>query len=325
MVIKLSLVGRVLYRKITTHIEIKSTKHLIARHQFSTLKNLHTQNKHLDYCQKLVKSRDYDNYLATVLLSALSQNVGFAVRAFNIEVAQIQESTSIAETGRMRVDFWRRKIADTFQGRPPNHPVTILIALCLEQQWMSEKWFQRIIDVREKYLGHSASFMSLDDAEDYGEYAVSSLYYLILESLEVNNNDIFYAASHLGIANSLVTMIKSAPHFVTQGHVILPTELCVKHQISQEEILRGQKQEKLGEIVFDIASQASLHLGGMKKLLKDIPMSTDVKNVFLPSVSCEMFLEHVRKLHFNLNHKSLNQKQWTLPLKLYIASKKKSI
>ena len=319
-----SVINRAFYKTISSHGMVnKCFKHFLRRN-FSTVQSFHIRNKHLDYCQKLVKSRDYDNYLALILLPALSQNVGFAVRAFNIEIAQIQESTSIVETGKMRVDFWRKKIADTFQGAPPNHPVTILIALCLEKQWMSEKWFQRVIDVREKYL-QSTSFMSLDDAEDYGEYAVSSLYYLILESLEVNNNDVFYAASHLGIANSLVTMIKSVPHFISQGQVILPTELCVKHQISQEEILRGQKPEKLAEILFDIASQASLHLDGMHKFLKESNVPMEVKNVFLPSVSCGMFLEHIRKLDFNMNHKSFNQKQWTLPLKLYLASKKKGI
>ena len=307
------------------NIEKDLFSRFISKCHFSVLRNLQSPNKHLEYCQKLVKTRDYENYLATALLPSLSQHVGFAVRAFNIEVAQIQESTSISETGKMRVGFWRQNISETFQGRPPNHPVTILLALCLEKQWLSEKWFQRIIDVREKYL-HNTAFMTLDDAEDYGEYAMSSVFYLVLESLDVSNNDIFYAASHLGIANSLATLVKSAPHFIKQGHVILPTELCVKHKISQEEILRGQSQEKLVEIVFEVASQASLHLDGMRKYLKDVPqLSRGAKNVFLPSIPCDMFLEHVQKLDFNLNHESLNRKHWMLPLKLYLASRQNSI
>ena len=279
------------------------------------------QNKHLDYCQKLVKTRDYDNYLATVLLKGLTQNVAFAVRALNIEIAQIQEATSTVQTGKMRIDFWRKNIASTFQGNPPNHPVTILIALCLEQQWLSEKWFQRMLDVRERYLSN-VSFMTLDDAEDYGEYAISSLFYLILESSQVSNNDLYYAASHLGIASSLITMIRSSPHYIKQGSVILPTELCVKYQISQEQIFRKQQKEKLAEVVFDIASQASLHIDGMKKLLRDAPpLPQDVKNIFLPHIIHAIFLEKLQKLNFDIHSPLLNRKQWTMPLKLYLKSR----
>jgi len=286
----------------------------------STARLFGGHNKHLDYCQKLVKTRDYDNYLATVLLTGLTQNVAFVVRAFNIEIAQIQESTSTVQTGKMRIDFWRKNIASTFQGNPPNHPVTILIALCLEQQWLSEKWFQRMLDVRERYL-NNVSFMTLDDSEDYGEYAISSLFYLILESLQVNNNDVYYAASHLGIAGSLITMIRSSPYYLKQGSVIFPTELCVKYKVSQEEILRNQQKEKLVEVVFDVASQASLHVDGMKKLLQEAPLSRDIKNVFLPHITHTMFLEKLRNLNFNINSPLLNRKQWTLPLKLYLKSR----
>ncbi|XP_066925111.1 NADH dehydrogenase (ubiquinone) complex I, assembly factor 6-like [Clytia hemisphaerica] len=306
------------------HLKRISRMFLKQYYSFSFSTTSHKPNKHLEYCQKLVKSRDYDNYLATALLQGLSQHVGFTVRAFNIEIAQIQESTSTQETAKMRIEFWRHNIKSTFQGQPPNHPVTILLALCLEKQWLSEKWFQRVVDVRERYL-NNAAFMSLDDKEDYGEYAVSSLYYLILESLQVTNNDIYYAASHLGIANSLITLIKASPYYIKQGSVILPTELCVKHDISQEDILRGQKQEQLSEIMFDLASQASLHIDGMKNYMKDTVASKEIKNVFLPHITCEQFLNHLQKTNFDINNPAFNRKHWSLPWKLYFASKRKLI
>lgn len=289
---------------------------LLSRH-LST--STYAKNRPIDYCVNLVKSRDYENYLCLSLLPQDVQAVGFTVRAFNIEVAQIQETTSNTQTGKMRVDFWRKNISKTYEGLPPNHPVAISLALCLEKQMLAEKWFHKIIDIRERYI-NNAAFMSLNDAEEYGEYASSSIFYLILESLGVPEHlDSSYAASHLGVACSLVTLIRSTPYFAKNGQVILPTELLVKHKLSQEEVIRNSNQSALKEAIYETASQAHLHLDGMKKLLDSVP---DAKNVYLPYFSCDMFLKHIQKLDFDAFHPSWNKKQWTLPALLWYKSQR---
>lgn len=287
------------------------------------LRNLSTtsfnKNAPIDYCVNLVKSRDYENYLCLSLLSQDAQEVGFTVRAFNIEVAQVQETTSIAQTAKMRIDFWRQNISRTFEGFPPNHPVAISLALCLEKQMLTEKWFHKIVDIREKYINNTA-FMSLDDAEEYGEYTLSSIFYLIMEGMGLEQIDASYAASHLGVACSLVTLMRSTPYFANNSQVILPTELLFKHKLSQEDVIRRSNQPALQEAIYEIASQAHLHLDGMKKLFDNVPPTA--KNVYLPYFPCDMFLKHIQKLDFNVFHPSWNKRHWSLPALLWYKSKK---
>jgi len=268
------------------------------------------------YCLSAVKKRDYDNYLCLLLLPPSTRLVAIATRALNIELSTIQDTTTEPHTAKMRIDFWRRNVEQTFKGYPSSHPVLLTLALCLQQHELSEKWFHRLIDIRERYL-NSKQFMSLADAEEYGEYAVSAIFQLLLESINNQDNDLIHAADHLGKAISLVTLIRSLPYFQEQRKVILPVELCIKHSVSQEDVIRKTNGDNIGEIIYDIASQGFIHLEHTKKL---IDTKKNLSNIFLPHIPCQLFLEHIQKLDFNVYDVRLNKKNWMLPLKLLYAS-----
>ena len=53
------------------------------------------------------RKHDYDHYLCNLLLPWETQAAAFAVRAFNVEVAQIGDLVTEKDIGVMRVQFWR--------------------------------------------------------------------------------------------------------------------------------------------------------------------------------------------------------------------------
>ena len=272
------------------------------------------------YCLNLIKTRDYENYLCTLLLPTDMRMVGIVARAFNIELAQIQASTTEKHTAKMRTEFWRRNLEETFNGRPPAHPVFLTMAYCLYDKSMSAKYFTRMIDIRERYIDN-IQFMSLEDAEDYGEYSTSSVFYLLLERLGSGDPDLQHAASHLGKALSLVTLLRSIPYFLSKNSVILPVESLVKHSLSNEDIVRGSNKKAVCDVVWDIASQAFIHLEHAKDILKKFKSRKN--NIFLPVILCESFLSGLQKSDFDILNPKINQKNWTLALKLVIANWKK--
>lgn len=68
---------------------------------------------------------DYENFLCTLLLPREIRTVAFAIRAFNVEVAQIQDQVHDYKIGEMRLKFWTDAINNTYKGNPPRSPVML--------------------------------------------------------------------------------------------------------------------------------------------------------------------------------------------------------
>ncbi len=69
-----------------------------------------------------------------------------------------------------------------------------------------------------------------------------------------------HAASHIGKALGLVTLLRSVPHNALRQRVQVPVELLVRHRVSQQELLRGSAEKHVKDLVFDVAGSANAHL-----------------------------------------------------------------
>lgn len=77
---------------------------------------------------------DYENYLCTLLLHKSIRRTGFAIRAFNVEVATIQDQISDKKIGEMRFKFWESSLNDIYKDKIPKHPVLMelyLASICV--------------------------------------------------------------------------------------------------------------------------------------------------------------------------------------------------
>ena len=54
--------------------------------------------------------------------------VGFALRAFNVEIATVADQVSEKITGEMRFQFWQDAIDKIYAKDVPNHPICIQLA-----------------------------------------------------------------------------------------------------------------------------------------------------------------------------------------------------
>jgi hypothetical protein len=90
--------------------------------------------KAFSYCQDLVRqvmnthkqlltwyltfpsrNHDHDHYLCTLLLPRTLRAAAFAIRSFNVEVAQIADMVSERSIGVMRVEFWRTMLNSVYK------------------------------------------------------------------------------------------------------------------------------------------------------------------------------------------------------------------
>jgi len=124
---------------------------------------------------------------------------------------------------------------------------------------LTKRWLQRLINSREEHLSIK-SFESVAALETYAENSVSSVLYLTLECLSIKNVHADHAASHIGRAQGLATLLRAIPYQAQRNKVYIPLELLVKYKVSQNELIRGSNEKKIKDLVFDLASTANAHV-----------------------------------------------------------------
>ncbi|CAH3032149.1 unnamed protein product [Pocillopora meandrina] len=265
------------------------------------------------YCINLVRNLDYENYLCLLLLPKISRTSVFAVRAFNVELARVQDSVSDPVIGRMRLQFWRDTLEETFQGNPPQQPVALELAKAVTKYKLTKQWFSRLIDARERSLDNRPH-ETANALEEHSENAVSSVLYLILECLGIKDVHADHTASHLGKAIGVATALRSTPFHGSKGKVYLPNDIMIKHGVSHEDIIRGRKHQLVKDVTYELASLAHSHLSKAQSLISEAPKPAS--RAFLPMVSCRTYLTQIQKVDFDIFHPTLRERNHLLPLLL---------
>ncbi|XP_043363513.1 NADH dehydrogenase (ubiquinone) complex I, assembly factor 6 isoform X2 [Dermochelys coriacea] len=211
------------------------------------------------YCAELLRKRDYEGFLCSLLLPAESRTSAFALRAFNVELAQIKDSITQKTIGLMRMEFWRKAVEDIYCDNPPHQPVAIELWKAVKRHNLTKRWLLKIIDEREKNLDDRA-YRNIQELETYADNTHSALLYLTLEMLGVRDIHADHAASHIGKAQGIVTCLRATPYHSKRQKVFLPMDICMLHGVSQEDFIRANREKNLRDVIYNIASQAHVHL-----------------------------------------------------------------
>ncbi|XP_024917292.1 NADH dehydrogenase (ubiquinone) complex I, assembly factor 6 isoform X2 [Cynoglossus semilaevis] len=223
--------------------------------------------------------------------------------------------------GLMRMEFWKTAIEEIYRDQAPQQPVTVELWRAVKKHQLTKRWFLRMITEREKDLDDRA-FRNIQELESYSENTQSSLLYLLLETLGVKNVHADHAASHIGKAQGVVTCLRATPYHSSRRRVYLPMDICLKHTASQEDFIRCRREQNVRNVVYDIASQAHVHLQHARSFSNNVPAAA--APAFLQTVGLEDYLQRVRKADFDVFHPSLQKRNPLIPLQLYLRSWKKS-
>uniref|UniRef100_A0A1A7X550 NADH dehydrogenase (ubiquinone) complex I, assembly factor 6 n=3 Tax=Iconisemion striatum TaxID=60296 RepID=A0A1A7X550_9TELE len=286
------------------------------------LANATVESRHNEkYCLDLVRSRDYEGFLSSLLLPEEVRLSSLALRAFNVELAQVKDSVSQKTIGLMRMQFWKTAIEEIFRDDPPNQPVSNELWKAVKRHSLTKRWLLRIITEREKDLDDKA-YRNIQELETYSENTQSSLLYLLLECLGIKNVHADHAASHIGKAQGIVTCLRATPYHSSRRKVYLPMDVCMLHGVSQEDFIRGSRRQNVRDVVYDLASQAHVHLQHARSFSHNVPAAAS--SAFLHTVVLEDYLQRIRKADFDVFHRSLQKRNPLLPFQMYLRSWKKT-
>lgn len=259
---------------------------------------------------QLIRTYDRPSYILSAFIPRQSQTFYLALRALNVSLSMIPDTTSSHTIGLMRLQFWRDTITKTLAGSPPKEPVAILLANAINdlssrtdgRARLSKGWFLRMINAREQTLTNTP-FPDIAALESYAENTYSTLFYLTLSSLPLTSVTVDHIASHIGKAAGISAVLRGLPlvafpgpakHHTNQssllnsggaesrqGAITLPLDIMAQSGVVEEEIFRkGAEAAGLKDAVFTVATRASDHLITARQMLKNLRAGEDVGHDF---------------------------------------------
>jgi NADH dehydrogenase [ubiquinone] 1 alpha subcomplex assembly factor 6 len=241
-------------------------------------------------------TRTYDapSHILQTFIPQSSRDAYLAIRAFNVDVARVADTTSTPTIGMMRMQFWRDTVTKALAGTPPKEPVAILLARAAEdlhersggKARLSKSWFHRIIRTREDHLSNPP-YPTLSALESYAENTYSTMLYLTLSTLPQASLTTDHIASHIGKAMGIAAVLRGIPLIAfppqqplgtsnsmtgqsgpTQGAVLLPLDVMAESNVREEDVFRqGASAPGLRDAVFTVATRANDHLITAREML----------------------------------------------------------
>ncbi|KNZ73052.1 UPF0551 protein, mitochondrial [Termitomyces sp. J132] len=275
----------------------------------------------VEYCQDLVRKHDYEGFLMSHFYPGPSKGGYFALKAFSVELAMVQEHVSNQTIGKMRIQFWRDAVKGIHEGKPPRHPIALALHQASQRVNLPAYHLKRIVDARDAELS-TPTHITMESITAHAESTSSPLLYLLLSLLSIPSSALSHAASHLGTAQTFTTLLRALPYHVKQGHVIIPAEITAKHGVIQEDVLRyGPGAEGISDAVFEFATAANDHLITAREMLKEEGMGSKVPAravpIFLAGIPVAHYLARLEKVNFDAFAPSLQLRDWKLPWQIW--------
>lgn len=263
-------------------------------------------------CSPWNHTRKYDrpSYTLSTFIPPHARSFYIALRALNVSLSTIPDTTSSHTIGLMRLQFWRDSITKILSGVPPKEPVAILLASAISelnertqgQARIPKGWLTRLINAREQTLTNDP-YPNIAALESYAESTYSTLMYLTLAALPMASVTADHVASHIGKAAGIAAVLRGLPLVAfpvpppksptgnvanaglgggaKPGAVMLPLDVMAQTGVKEEEVLRrGADAEGLRDAVFTVATRASDHLITAQQMLNNLRAGQDVGHEF---------------------------------------------
>ncbi|CAL1713124.1 unnamed protein product [Somion occarium] len=254
------------------------------------------------------------------LQDSLAYSAFFALRAFYVELATVQEAVSNPMIGKMRMQFWRDAVKSVSDGNPSKHPIALALYDATQKVKLPSYHLKRIIDARDAEL-YTPTHMTLDSLLAHAESTSSTFNYLLLSMLSLSSSEqLSHAASHLGVSQTIGTLLRSLPYHAKSGRMVIPAEITAKHGVNQEEVFRyGGEAKGVDDAVFEFATVANDHLITAREMFKETggKVPDRARPVFLSAIPNALYLERLEQVNFDAFHPSLQMKTWKLPWRVW--------
>jgi NADH dehydrogenase [ubiquinone] 1 alpha subcomplex assembly factor 6 len=262
------------------------------------------------YCAAQVRDYDSDRYVAALFAPASRRGDLLALYAFNLELARSRETVSQPVLGRIRLQWWRDVVAESYAGTARRHQVAQPLAAAIERHGLSRDLLDGIIDAREHDHDPEPA-ESTGDMLAYASATSGGLNRLALEILGVRDPEVHGAADRLGTAWALAGMARGLRHLIAAGRHPLPRDIMLRHGVSQNDLQSLKPTDELRHAIEELAGIASriLDEAGSARRREAAP-------VMLTAVLARAYLKRLASTGYDpfdeRNMQPLNYRAWRL-------------
>lgn len=210
---------------------------------------------------------DRDRYLTALLAPPEAREGLIALYAFNLEIARVRETVSEELIGRMRLQWWRDRLDDIYDGTPPKHPVAEPLAWAVARFSVPRTILEDLITAREDDLA-GVPPESLAALEDHARRTAAPVVSLALRVLGQDSGPAAAAAADAALAQALTGILRAVPFHLRTGMVRLPGDLCRAAGLDVDRLRdRGPagQEASLASVVARVADRAGEALASARR------------------------------------------------------------
>ena len=226
----------------------------------------------LTSCATELRAWDEDRWLITTLVPAKARGAIISLFALNLELARIREQVSEPTLGEMRLQFWRDAVQSASVGEPAANPVARMVSTMFKENDLSVETLIALVDAREldMRLDYPADIKEL---EIYATKTGGALWRAAGQLLSgVISKEWQLELEQIGVAHTLVGLLRAAPYHMAQGRVYFPRDLLQQHGISFQGLVteRGIHVHCI-PIVGQVVDLIGMHLAAARSRRAAVP------------------------------------------------------
>ncbi|MGD8559192.1 MAG: presqualene diphosphate synthase HpnD [Gammaproteobacteria bacterium] len=200
-----------------------------------------------EYCQEKAASSGSSFYYSFLFLPPAQRKAITALYAFCREVDDIVDECSEPQIARVKLQWWRDTIRQTFAG-DPQHPVQKALAEPINTFQLPLQHFLEIIDGMEMDLDHNR-YATFKDLSLYCYRAASVVGLLAARIFGYQNPAVLDYAENLGMAFQLTNIIRDIKEDASRNRIYIPRDELQQFGVTEADILESQVNEAMTRLL----------------------------------------------------------------------------
>lgn len=188
-----------------------------------------------EYCQDKAAKSGSSFYYSFLFLPPEQRRAIIAVYAFCREVDDVVDECSEAHLARVKLQWWRDTIRETFNGNP-QHPVQKALLPVKDMFQLPLEYFLELIDGMEMDLDKNR-YADFDELSLYCYRVAGVVGLLAAKIFGYKNNEVIEYAKNLGTAFQLTNILRDVREDATRNRIYIPQDELRRFNVSEQDIL----------------------------------------------------------------------------------------
>jgi phytoene synthase len=253
-----------------------------------------------DYCQSLVRERDYDRFLSDLFAPADVRPHLFALHAFESEIAHVADITREPMAGEIRYQWWRDVIAGERAGEAAANPAAAALLETIARRELPREVLLTFIDRRSFDLSE-APLDTFDMLLGYLDATSAASVGLSVRILAGDMPALAPAVLAAGRAVGITELLTDFPRGAARGRVLLPLDLLAKHGVHTRSVFAGEGSAGLRAALHELQARALREIEN----LRCIVVPVQAMPAFLPAAVLPARLMRMNRAGYNPFHTPL--------------------